>query len=149
MKRLASLLVSAIFIPNLGQAASAAAGASSLAPGTYTAVTESEWNIELKLEGDGQAVYTLSSWEPGKSATATKSSTVKGRWSLKGDMITVSFDGVDSGKSVIYRVTECLSYQLFGLKGCSLGLNPVTNTMTRSYSQPLWSAADLKAPDAG
>lgn len=104
-----------------------------MSPASCGAVTESKWNIELKFERDGYAVYTLSYWEPGKTATSTRSSVVNGRWKREGSTITVTFSGTNSGKEVIHEVTECLSCQAFGAKGCSPGLNPVTNTMTNAY----------------
>src|SRR5262245_29329251 len=111
-----------------------------LAPGTYKAVTESEWQLELKLERDGGAIYTFLDWEPGKSSTATRSTTVKGRWGRDGNVVTVSFSGADAGKVVVYELAECLSYQAFGSKGCSFGLKPVRNTMLNGYWQPVWNS---------
>jgi hypothetical protein len=148
MKRHSRMLLFSLLWATAASFSLAADGvAPGLVPGTYKAVTESEWHLELKLEQDGGAIYTFSSWEPGKASTTTKSNSVRGRWSRDGNVVTMSFSGADSGKTVVYELTECLSYQLFGLTGCSSGLKPVKNTMSRSYSQPVWNSSAFNPPD--
>jgi hypothetical protein len=62
------------------------------------------------------------------------------------NVVTVSFSGADTGKVVVYEVSECLSYQFFGSKGCSFGIKPVKNTMSSGYSQPVWNSSAFKPP---
>jgi hypothetical protein len=150
MKRLSPFLLFSLLMSNAAcHSLAADTAAPGLAPGAYTAVTESEWHVELKLERDGGAIYTFSNWEPGKASTTTRRNTVRGRWSRDGNVVTVIFSGADAGKRVVYEFTECLSYQIFGSKGCSFGLKPVTNTMQNGYWQPVWNSSAFKPPDLG
>jgi hypothetical protein len=114
--------------------------------GRYKAVTESEWQLELELRTQGSAIYTLSNWEPGKSATTTSRTEVKARWELKDGVLSITFAGSTPEQSVSYEVSECLSYRSFGGTKCSPGLRPISNGMGRQYSQPLWNAKAFKFP---
>jgi hypothetical protein len=112
--------------------------------GQYSAVTESEWDIELEIGAGGLATYTHVFWEAGKSATATRNA-VEARWELKEEHLTLTFTESESVKTVVYRIIPCLSYETFGGKGCSAGLSPVSNEMSGSYWQPLWNAESFES----
>ncbi len=147
MKRLVSYLLAA-FIAQAQSALAAEATAIPPVAGTYVAVTESEWALELTLASDGGATYTVSSWEAGKSSTTTQGSSTKGRWVLEGNVLTVSLMGDSAGKSVVYTITECLPYKTFGMQGCSFGLKPASNSASRAFSQPVWNKATFRVPGA-
>jgi hypothetical protein len=153
MKRLPSCLLTAIFaLVQLRVLLASEAPAPPLAPGTYVSVTsyvsaaQSISSIELRLESDGAATYRISSWEGGTTVATPTSDTEEGRWTVDGQMVTVSLSGKNAGKSVVYRMTECLSYQSYGGSGCSFGLQPERNTMSRAFGKPLWNASRFFAP---
>jgi hypothetical protein len=147
MKRIALALSTLLAFVALAQAAqSANAVTPSSITGRYLTVTESEWNLEVTLEGDGTATYEFSSWPAGKAGTETRKELVKGRWSINGSSIRVDFPGLGSDKTVLYAATPCLSYKSFGADGCSSGLQPLANSMSSGYSQPLWDCRTFKSP---
>lgn len=135
--RIAGLLVASLVVP-LGTHAAVSESQVSIL-GRYSAVTESEWSVDLDIEADGAATYTFYSWEAGSRFSAKRSVT-EARWELKGSLLMMSFPESALENTVTYKVAECLSYEVFGGQGCSLGLNPVSNEMHSRYSQPLWNS---------
>jgi hypothetical protein len=153
MKRLPSCLLIAIFaLVQLRVLLASEAPAPPLAPGTYVSVTsyvsaaQSISSIELRIESDGAATYKISNWEAGTTVATPTSDTEEGRWTVDGQTVTVSLGGKNAGKSVVYRITECLSYPSYARSGCSFGLQPELNTMSRAFGKPLWNASRFFAP---
>jgi hypothetical protein len=124
---------------------SADEAATEIAMGNYFAVTTSaRASTELNLSDDGTATYTISSRGSGNTLSSTSRDALRGRWELKGDIVTVGFSGDHAGQTLTYRVETCLSYQPFGRNDCSPGLELVESTVPRSFSDRLWSALTFK-----
>ena len=114
--------------------------------GQYVAVTETEYEITLTLASTGRAQYEFVTWEADDPAPKHHEK-ILGKWSRSGNTLTVK---LSSGKTAIYSVIPCLSYQEFEEAGCSLGLSLVNTTLSDGYGLNrfgLWNAADLKFGD--
>jgi hypothetical protein len=146
MKHLVPAGLAAVCYLAIAPTNSAAAATNQSILGRYQAVTESEWHLELEIRKKGAAIYTLSSWEPGKAAAATSKTEVPARWKLRNGILSIVVTGPTADQSVSYEISSCLSHQSFGGSSCSPGLRPVSNGMGPQYWQPLWNARTFKLP---
>ncbi len=85
--------------------------------GTYQAVTESEWSVELKLGRGGRAKITVESWEAGEYRARVAKRTVA-TWSCEESRVTVSYGGLADH----FQYSEHLAYEEFGFSGDGPGL---------------------------
>jgi hypothetical protein len=108
--------------------------------GSYQAVTESEWAVDLSLNPDGSALIEIASWLPGESEKA-KVEKHKGTWTAEGSNVTVRVPG---GQIAFVYVAR-LSFASFGRKGAAPGLRGVTSTFepTLFVKRPLWLIKEL------
>ncbi len=146
MKHRSRFAVAAVFVFTVMSAHSATPDSGDALLGHYKSVTESEWNLDLEIRKGGIAVYTLSTWEPGKSATTTSKTEVSAKWELKGGVLSLTLDGIEPSRAITYEASSCLSYKYFGGNSCSPGLRPISNGAGRQYFQPLWGANTFKFP---
>jgi hypothetical protein len=103
--------------------------------GSYSTVSESEWNIILTLKKGGIAEIRQESWEPGEYESRSTGKT-EGRWSFDGNTVAVEYDGITD--RLIYN--SALSVAILGYKGGAPGLIQITafaeNSILRDH--PLW-----------
>jgi hypothetical protein len=108
---------------------------SSSIDGSYSTVSESEWNIILTLKREGIAEIRVESWEPGEYESRSSDKT-EGRWSFDGNTVTIEYNGIKD--RLIYD--SALSVAILGYKGGAPGLIQITafaeNSLLRGY--PLW-----------
>jgi len=103
--------------------------------GSYSTVSESEWNIILTLKKGGAAEIRVESWAPGDYNSR---STVKteGRWRLEENSISVEYNGIKD--RLLFEPQ--LSLSVLGYKGAAAGLiqrGPFAkDSILRDY--PLW-----------
>lgn len=123
--------------------AAAGQAASPSVAGTYRAVTETEYAIELKLEASGRAKLEFRTWEADGSARP-QVETFKGTWSWSGRNVRIR---LPSGRSLTYAPDVCLSHREFGRTGCSPGLSLIDTTMADRYALKrfaLWRTDGLR-----
>ena len=94
-------------------------------PGRYTAVTETEFAIDLALKPSGEAVLSTHTWEADGSAPPSNQK-LTGHWSQADKNIKIRFG---HGQSATFTLEACLSYSEFGQSGCSLGLKLVSTNL--------------------
>jgi len=103
--------------------------------GSYSTVSESEWDIILTLKKGGTAEIHVESWAPGDYQNRSVVKT-KGRWRLDENIITVEYNGIKD--RLIFEPQ--LSLSVLGYKGGAAGLiqrGPFAkNSILRDY--PLW-----------
>ena len=85
--------------------------------GSYSPVSESEWNIILILKKGGIAEIHVESWTPGNYDNRSIVKT-EGRWRLEENSITVEYNGI---KDRLIFEPE-LSLSVLGYKGGAPGL---------------------------
>ncbi len=114
--------------------------------GSYSTVSESEWNIILILKKGGIAEIHVESWAPGDSDARSTLKT-EGRWRLEGNSITVEYNGI---KDRLIFEPE-LSLSVLGYKGGAPGLiqrGPFPkDSILRDY--PLWKLPHTFAQGKG
>jgi hypothetical protein len=66
------------------------AEAPAISLGRYSAVTESEWSLDLDLKQNGRAILTVASWDPGERNRA-KVTTFSGRRRVEKTNIVVQY----------------------------------------------------------
>lgn len=110
-------------------------------PGTYVAVSESEWSQELQLNADGTARLTNARWSPGDSQRAL-THTYSGQWALEDDKITLRLLESSSNPERVPH-TEQLRY-VAELSLTEIGrtesLPGVHNLGPAADDSPLWRA---------
>jgi len=103
--------------------------------GSYSTVSESEWNIILTLKKGGAAEIRVESWAPG-DYNARSTVKTEGRWRLDENIITVEYNGIKD--RLIFEPQ--LSLSVLGYKGGVAGLiqrGPFAkNSILRDH--PLW-----------
>ena len=128
------LLVLAVCLQLLAHSVRAATDVDVL--GLYENRSESSFIFTLKLEKMGRATYSEPDLEGGKPFV------MLGRWTLAGDVIALEFP---KGERYTYVVRDKLSWESFGCKGASFGLEvqaiPKVGA-TKDSSFHLWRAAD-------
>ncbi len=98
--------------------------------GHYTAVTETEYLIDLEIQKGGRAVFELTIIATDEDDKDWHQ-TIAGSWSINGSILHI-----DLGNSgfVAYKADHCLSFEEFGFKGCGIGLKPIdTSTEKELY----------------
>lgn len=138
MTGLLSLLVISTFTP---LARSADGAVANLTMGTYISYMggfEGEWSLELYLNRDGRAAYTVSSRDAGENPINAKRDILRGRWEVDGDSLTVKFSDENVENAIEYKISACLSYVSYTSVHCSLGLDPVENLTSHRFAHPLW-----------
>jgi hypothetical protein len=103
--------------------------------GSYSTISESEWNIILALKKGGAAEIQVESWAPGEYETRSSHKT-EGRWSLDGNTVILEYDGV--ADRLVFDAE--LSLAILGYKGGAPGLIQkeafADKSILRNY--PLW-----------
>lgn len=103
--------------------------------GSYSTISESEWNILLTLKEGGPAEIGVESWAPGEYETRNTHKT-EGRWRSSGNAIVLEYDGI------IDRLVfdPELSLATIGYKGGAPGLIQkeafAEGSLLQNY--PLW-----------
>ena len=103
--------------------------------GSYSTVSESEWNITLKLKKGGGAEILIESWAPGEYEGRVPEK-AKGRWRLEGNSVMLEYQGITD--RLAYEPE--LSVAILGYKGGAPGLHQTgtfaEGSILRDY--PLW-----------
>jgi hypothetical protein len=103
--------------------------------GSYSTVSESEWNILLTLKKGGLAEIEVESWAPGEYETRSSHKT-EGRWSLNGSTVILEYGGLTD--RLIFDPE--LPLAILGYKGGAPGLIQkeafAEDSILRDY--PLW-----------
>ena len=112
-----------------------------LVPGTYVAVSESEWSQELQLEADGTAELTNSNWLAGEWENAD-TYTYSGRWGLEGDKIILQLLESETNPERIPHTEELRYVAELSLEeiGRTESLPGVINLGPTADNSPLWRA---------
>jgi hypothetical protein len=92
--------------------------------GRYSAVTESEWSLDLDLNRNGRATLTVASWDPGERSRA-KVKTYFGRWRVQRNNIVVQFKAGEG----VFTYHDRLSFEEFGRNGGAPGLVGASATL--------------------
>ena len=114
---LALIAVAAFFSFRCGKAAPASF------EGPYASVSESGENVTLTLKSGGVAEIVLSTWPVGEYEKRETEKTI-GRWSAKGNIVTVSYNGVT--ETFVYEAKLALAE--LGFKGGAPGLKQIRAT---------------------
>jgi hypothetical protein len=119
----------------------ALAEAQAIPLGRYSAVTESEWSLDLDLKENGRATLRVESWDPGERKRA-KVKTYPGTWRLENTNIVVRFN--DGEGVFIYHPR--LSFQEFGRDGGAPGLVGASATLEPPLlvGRHLWLDQELR-----
>jgi len=103
--------------------------------GTYSTVSESEWNDILILKKGGAAEIHSESWAPGEYENRSIVKT-SGRWRLEGSTVILDYNGITD--RLVYD--PALSLAILGYKGGAPGLHQTgafsEGSILRDY--PLW-----------
>lgn len=112
--------------------------------GLYRSVSESEWQLDLQLEGDGKAQVVLQYWEAGSDDF--QSEEYVGSWTVAEDEVTLRYgDSVET-----LRFDDERSFREFGCPGHGPGLLGTGGTGSRKLfaGTTLWISESLRAiPD--
>jgi hypothetical protein len=109
--------------------------------GRYSAVTESEWSLDLDLKESGRANLRVASWDPGERNRA-KVKTYAGTWRVEQTNIVVRFK--DGEAVFIYH--HRLSFEEFGRHGGAPGLVGASATLEPNLlvGRQLWHYQELR-----
>lgn len=99
---------------------------------------QGEWLLELSLNRDGRATYTVSRRDASESPLNAKRDILRGRWEVADNSLTVRFTDEGVEKAVEYTISECLSYVSYTSVYCTLGLDPVEKAASHGFAHPLW-----------
>ena len=114
------------------------------AAGHYQSVSESEWNLDLYLDKDGQARIRLQSWEAGSLDHQTTE--FQGTWSISGDRITLVYDATTER----LQFTKDQTFREFGCNGHAPGVRGISSNKKNSLFErtSLWRIEALRTiPD--
>ena len=113
----------------------ATVAAAEVPAGTYSTVSESEWQLYIDLKAGGAAELRHEVWPPGE-AKEKEITRTKARWSTKGNVLNLSYEGVTD----IFEYTPQLSLNELGLKGGAPGLRQVKpiDKASRVAGHSLW-----------
>ncbi len=113
---------------------------------SYIGGFEGDWALELYLESDYRATYTLSTRSAGESPSSAKREVLRGRWEVRGDSLRVSFRDLDVDSVIEYKIRECLRYVSNTSVYCTFGLDPVETAEPHRLSHQLWHVVSLTGP---
>ncbi len=109
-----------IFFIGVFFSASCGKGKQTSLEGSYGSVSESEWNVTLTLKKGGAAEISMQTWNVGEYEKRDSEKTT-GRWSAKGNIVTVEYKGVT--ETFVYD--DKLSLAELGFKGGAPGLKQI------------------------
>lgn len=116
-----------MFLASLAWCLFAHAATSADVAGSYAAVSESEWALDVDLHGDGTAKISITTWAAGNYKNRVARD-YAGRWLVNGTTITVQGEA----GQVIFNFEPNLSFKQFGGTGNAAGL--VTSSATFEQS---------------
>jgi hypothetical protein len=126
--------------------AAALAEAPAIPLGRYSAVTESEWSLDLDLKANGLATLRVASWDPGERNRANVY-TYPGTWRVEEDQLrktnlVVRFKDGDG----VFTYHERLSFEEFGRDGSAPGFVGVSATLEPKLlvGRHLWLDKELR-----
>jgi hypothetical protein len=124
--RVAALLILAL---------SPSVSAADIPLGTYSTVSESEWQLYVELKAGGVAEIRHETWEPGQYKEKQINRT-KAKWSSVGNRLSLSYGGVTD----TFEFTLALSLKELGLSGGAPGLRQIDPVSTASQiaKHSLW-----------
>ena len=115
--------------------------------GYYRSVSESEWNLEVRLRADGTAEVLWEAWTAGHYDERTNTR-YRGSWVLSGSSVELRYHGLCE----TLRFDPALSFSEFGAKGAAPGLHGEHSSVSQNLfiGVSLWSVEQLrKLPDPG
>jgi len=113
--------------------------------GHYSAVSESEWHLEVWLRPDGKAEVVSENWEAGHYDQRT-TVRYRGDWSLSGAFVQLRY----SGRCETLRFEPSLSFAELGSQGSAPGLQGLHSSISTNLfiGTSLWRSDELsKIPE--
>lgn len=109
--------------------------------GSYKAVSESEWSLELQLNPNHSFSLVHSMWSAGEYANRT-TKRYSGKWSVDGSWVILSYEGITER----LKYQENLSLEELGLSGGIPGLKADVVTDNRAVigTNSLWKSSAIK-----
>lgn len=110
--------------------------------GHYSAYTESEVDIDLKIEKHSivKMIFKIIAVEEDEETFIDE---LSGKWKVKGNKLFIQFS---NGQKLTYEIKHCLSYSEFGSVGCSFGLKPIKKSVKEDLLNEygLWKVENLE-----